>query len=104
MIISEGIFVSPSLHSTAELFPNDGNDRESAAYFCDRKSETHELVSLLTNGNHTAFMRFTISLCQRKRPSFGYRTLKLLFFDKLLSFLFGRLRNSSYLCISKFDK
>lgn len=29
---------------------------ESAAYFCDRKSETHELVSLLTNGNHTALI------------------------------------------------
>ena len=29
---------------------------ESAAYFCDRKSETQELVSLLTNGNHTALI------------------------------------------------
>lgn len=29
---------------------------ESAAYFCDRKAETQELVSLLTNGNHTALI------------------------------------------------
>ena len=27
---------------------------ESAAYFCDRKSETKELTTLLTNGNHTS--------------------------------------------------
>lgn len=29
---------------------------ESAAYFCDRKAETRELISLLTNGNHTALI------------------------------------------------
>ena len=29
---------------------------ESAAYFCDRKSETHELVTALTNGNHVALI------------------------------------------------
>ena len=29
---------------------------ESADYFCDRKSETKELISLLTNGNHTALI------------------------------------------------
>ena len=29
---------------------------ESAAYFCDRKSETKELTTLLTNGNHTALI------------------------------------------------
>ena len=29
---------------------------ESAAYFCDRKAETHELVTMLTNGNHAALI------------------------------------------------
>ena len=29
---------------------------ESAEYFCDRKSETSELTTLLTNGNHTALI------------------------------------------------
>ena len=29
---------------------------ESAAYFCDRKSETKELTTLLINGNHTALI------------------------------------------------
>jgi len=29
---------------------------ESEAYFCDRKAETKQLVSLLTNGNHTALI------------------------------------------------
>lgn len=29
---------------------------ESAAYFCDRKIETQELVSLLKNGNHVALI------------------------------------------------
>ena len=29
---------------------------ESAAYFCDRKSETQELVTMLTNGNHAALI------------------------------------------------
>lgn len=29
---------------------------ESADYFCDRKDETQELISLLTNGNHTALI------------------------------------------------
>lgn len=29
---------------------------ESAAYFCDRKTETHDLVTMLTNGNHTALI------------------------------------------------
>lgn len=29
---------------------------ESADYFCDRKTETRELISLLTNGNHTALI------------------------------------------------
>ena len=29
---------------------------ESADYFCDRKTETTELVTLLTNGNHTALI------------------------------------------------
>ena len=29
---------------------------ESAAYFCDRKAETSELVTLLTNGNHVALI------------------------------------------------
>ena len=29
---------------------------ESAAFFCDRKSETKELTTLLTNGNHTALI------------------------------------------------
>lgn len=29
---------------------------ESAAYFCDRKTETQELISLLTNGNHVALI------------------------------------------------
>jgi hypothetical protein len=29
---------------------------ESAAYFCDRKTETQELVSMLTNGNHAALI------------------------------------------------
>ena len=29
---------------------------ESAAYFCDRKAETHELTTLFTNGNHTALI------------------------------------------------
>jgi len=29
---------------------------ESAAYFCDREAETQELISLLTNGNHTALI------------------------------------------------
>ena len=29
---------------------------ESAAYFCDRKAETRELVTLLTNGNHAALI------------------------------------------------
>ena len=28
----------------------------SAAYFCDRKSETQELVTMLTNGNHAALI------------------------------------------------
>ena len=29
---------------------------ESAAYFCDRKAETQELISLISNGNHTALI------------------------------------------------
>ena len=29
---------------------------ESAAYFCDRKTETRELVTMLTNGNHVALI------------------------------------------------
>ena len=29
---------------------------ESADYFCDRKEETHQLVRLLTNGNHVALI------------------------------------------------
>lgn len=29
---------------------------ESAAYFCDRKSETQELVTMLANGNHAALI------------------------------------------------
>lgn len=29
---------------------------ESAAYFCDRKNETKELVTMLTNGNHVALI------------------------------------------------
>ena len=29
---------------------------ESAAYFCDRKAETRELVTMLTNGNHAALI------------------------------------------------
>ena len=29
---------------------------ESAAYFCDRKNETRELVTMLTNGNHVALI------------------------------------------------
>ena len=29
---------------------------ESAAFFCDRKAETHELVTMLTNGNHAALI------------------------------------------------
>lgn len=29
---------------------------ESAAYFCDRKAETRELITMLTNGNHTALI------------------------------------------------
>ena len=29
---------------------------ESAAYFCDRKAETHDLVTMLTNGNHAALI------------------------------------------------
>ena len=29
---------------------------ESAAYFCDRKAETKELITMLTNGNHTALI------------------------------------------------
>ena len=29
---------------------------ESAEYFCDRKAETKELITLLTNGNHTALI------------------------------------------------
>lgn len=29
---------------------------ESADYFCDRKTETAELITLLTNGNHTALI------------------------------------------------
>ena len=29
---------------------------ESAAYFCDRKAETQELVTMLTNGNHAALI------------------------------------------------
>lgn len=29
---------------------------ESSAYFCDRKNETQELITLLTNGNHTALI------------------------------------------------
>lgn len=29
---------------------------ESAAYFCDREEETRQLISLLTNGNHTALI------------------------------------------------
>ena len=29
---------------------------ESAAYFCDRKTETHELITMLTNGNHAALI------------------------------------------------
>ena len=29
---------------------------ESAAYFCDRKTETQELVTMLTNGNHAALI------------------------------------------------
>ncbi len=29
---------------------------ESADYFCDRKQETHELITMLTNGNHAALI------------------------------------------------
>lgn len=29
---------------------------ESAEYFCDRESETEQLISLLVNGNHTALI------------------------------------------------
>ena len=29
---------------------------ESAEYFCDRKAETRELITMLTNGNHTALI------------------------------------------------
>jgi AAA+ ATPase superfamily predicted ATPase len=29
---------------------------ESAAFFCDRKTETRELVTMLTNGNHVALI------------------------------------------------
>ena len=29
---------------------------ESATYFCDRKAETKELITMLTNGNHTALI------------------------------------------------
>ncbi len=29
---------------------------ESAEYFCDRKTETHELITMLTNGNHVALI------------------------------------------------
>lgn len=29
---------------------------ESPAYFCDRKSETKDMVTLLTNGNHMALI------------------------------------------------
>ena len=29
---------------------------ESAAYFCDRKAETRDLITMLTNGNHTALI------------------------------------------------
>ena len=29
---------------------------ESADYFCDRKAETRELITMLTNGNHTALI------------------------------------------------
>jgi hypothetical protein len=29
---------------------------ESAAYFCDRKAETHDLITILTNGNHAALI------------------------------------------------
>ena len=29
---------------------------ESADYFCDRKAETQELITMLTNGNHTALI------------------------------------------------
>lgn len=29
---------------------------ESAAYFCDRKTETHDLITMLTNGNHAALI------------------------------------------------
>lgn len=29
---------------------------ESAAYFCDRKTETRELINMLTNGNHVALI------------------------------------------------
>lgn len=29
---------------------------ESAAYFCDRKDETHELIKMLVNGNHVALI------------------------------------------------
>ena len=29
---------------------------ESSAYFCDRKTETQELVTMLTNGNHAALI------------------------------------------------
>ena len=29
---------------------------ESAAYFCDRKSETQELVTMLTTGNNAALI------------------------------------------------
>jgi len=29
---------------------------ESSDYFCDRKAETHELISMLTNGNHAALI------------------------------------------------
>ncbi len=29
---------------------------ESADYFCDRKTETHELITMLTNGNHAALI------------------------------------------------
>ncbi|MBQ7421008.1 MAG: ATPase, partial [Prevotella sp.] len=29
---------------------------ESAEYFCDRETETRQLISLLINGNHTALI------------------------------------------------
>ena len=29
---------------------------EYAAYFCDRKAETHDLITILTNGNHAALI------------------------------------------------